>query len=452
MISLIASIGALMVGVGLLTLATGLLGTFSALRATIEGFDSTLAGMLMSAYYVGLIIGTFRCGALIRRIGHIRAFAAFCAMAGALVCLMPFVIHPWSWLFLRAAIGFNVAGMFMVVESWLNARATSETRGTVMSVYMMVSYLAVGSGQLLMNLGDPRGMDLFVIAVMLFTLALVPVAVTRTRAPEPQDSSAFGPRQLFEISPLSVIGCLGAGLLAGAVYGMGPIFGRSLGMSVSEIALFMSVLVTSGLVLQLPIGRASDRFDRRRVLTLVAAGCAVVALAIAALMMWRSLGDALTVHPQASFWFEYGRPFLVLAALYGGLSATLYPLSVAYANDYIEARDMVPATAGLVLAFGVGAAGGPVGAALTMKLLGPMGLFVFIAVVATGVVAFALYRMRRRHWVPVMEKEAYVGMPDATIVPVAAPEMDPRSLDTTGQQLELELSDVRPVAAEDPGR
>ncbi|HXH02913.1 MAG TPA: MFS transporter, partial [Candidatus Competibacteraceae bacterium] len=288
---LLASIGALMLAVAMLMTASGLFGTFLGLRSSLEGFSKEWVGLLMSAHYGGLVLGALRCGRLINRIGHIRAFAAFCAMAAAFSCLFPFVVHPVVWVLLRSAIGFNMAGMFMVVESWLTTQASDRTRGTALSIYMMVTYLAAGSGPLLINLADPAGQELFLLAVMLFALALVPVAVTRTRAPVPVEAAHFGLRRLYAISPLAVIGCIGAGLVCGAAYGMGPVFAQSLGLRVAEISGFMSVLQVSGLLLQLPLGRLSDRYDRRSVLTLATLALALVSLAIVALMLWHSLSD-----------------------------------------------------------------------------------------------------------------------------------------------------------------
>lgn len=434
---ILASVGTLLLAIGLLMLANGLFGTFIGLRSSLEGFSQTVVGLMMSAYYLGLIVGTLRIGPLVNRIGHIRAFAAFCAIAAAATIAFPFYASAPFWILLRGITGFSMAGLFMVVESWLNDRATGETRGTVMSLYMMVSYLAMGSGQFMLNLGDPYEPQLFMLTTLLFCLALIPVAVTRASHPAPVESSHFGFRELYRISPTAVIGCLCAGLSSGAIYGMGPVFAKDLGLSVVEIARFMGIIVISGLFLQLPIGRLSDRYDRRRVIIGVAVASALSCAGMVLLMRWGSYQMMTPAGPVDSLWEMQSTSLQAVAAAYGGFVATLYPLSVAYANDYIDPKDMIQATGGLVLAFGVGAALGPVAAAGSMKLLGPAGLFVFTGLAAAVLVVFALYRTRRRSWVPVMEKESFVVMPEAMSMPVAM-ELDPRTQESPQMTLDLD--------------
>lgn len=399
--SLLSSVALLMLGIGLFN-------TFIGLRSTIEGFSVAVVGFMMSGYYAGLVAGTLWCGRLINRIGHIRAFATFCAVNATAIGMFPFVVHAPAWFLLRVVLGFNLAGLYMVAESWLNSKATLGNRGTLLSLYMMTSYLALGGGQFLLNAGDPAELDLFLITVMILTFALVPVAVTRATSPAPVEATRFGFRRLYEISPVSVIGCVISGLALGALYAMGPIYGQRIGLSVAEIARFMGVVSVSGLLLQVPLGRLSDRFDRRMVITGVALGSALAAAAL------------VLLGPRSEL------TLLVLAAIYGSILATLYPLSIAYANDYIDARDMVAASGGLVLAYGVGAALGPMGGAAVMALAGASGLFVYSAAVCLLLVAFAVYRMQRRWWVPILPKDRFVALPEASTTPIAT-EADPRS-------------------------
>lgn len=405
---ILASLSALLVSMSLLMLGTGLFTTFIGLRAVLEGFTKESVGLMMSVFYLGLILGTLRCGRLINRIGHIRAFAVFSATSAAVVIVFPLFVSAPLWMLLRGILGFNLAGMYMVAESWLNTRATGDNRGTLLAIYTMTSFLAMGGGQLLINLGDPAGFELFIVVNLLFCLALVPVAVTRATHPAPVEFSHFRFRQLYAISPVSVGGCLCSGFALGALFGMGPIYGQDLGLSVAQISQFMSVLIVSGLFLQLPLGRLSDRLDRRWVIVAVAS---VMALAGFAMVLWA----------QHSFAVLLG-----LAAIFGGLLATLYPLSVAYANDYIDPKDMVPASGGLLLAYSVGAAVGPAIAAGVMRLTGPGGLFLYTGVAAAALVVFALYRMRQRHWAPVREKEAFVPLPVTDVQTSVVNEIDPR--------------------------
>jgi MFS family permease len=431
----LASIAALLVGVGLLLAGTGLFSTFIGLRTAMEGFPKEATGLMMSAFYAGMMFGTLYLGRLINRVGHIRAFAAFCAVCAVVMSSFPFLVSVPAWAFLRAVSGACIAGAYMVVESWLNTRASERTRGTILSLYMMTSFLAMGGSQQLIRLSDTEGLELFMLSAMLVTIALIPVAITRATHPAPVESSRFGLRKLWEISPLAVVSCFSSGLIIGAQFGMSPIFAQDVGMSVAEISTFMTVILASGLLLQLPIGRLSDILDRRKVIigvgfsSLIVSATMLGAMSLGSYSMMSMAGEVTMLNPGFTPWF------LLVAGAFGSVSATLYPLSVAYANDYVETKDAVQASAGLLLAYGVGASVGPVTAAKIMQLNGPQGLYQYLAVVAAFVTLFALYRTRRRSWVPVMEKESFVALPDTIVTPVPM-DLDPR---TEGTQLELEL-------------
>jgi MFS family permease len=426
---LLTAIAALLLAVLLLMLSGGLLGSLVGLRAVHEGFPVTVAGLMMSAFYAGMILGTLRCGRLINRVGHIRAFSAFCALNAAAILALPLVIDPWAWLALRALIGFNMAGLYMAIESWLNASTGTETRGTMMAVYMALSYLAMGGGQFMLALGTIEQDSLFMAAAMLMALAVVPVAVTRASHPTPVATSRLNVIALYRLSPLAVLGCACGGMLTGSLFGIGPIYAGELGLELPEIARFMGVMIVSGLVLQLPLGRLSDRVDRRLVIAVTAA-----VAALASLLLWPMTDHYSITTLSASggesrfLWLPDPLPLLLTAAVCGGSMATIYPLSVAHANDYISAEDMVQASGGLVLAYGSGAICGPAGAALAMHVAGPGGLFAFTAIVATLTVVLALWRHRSGAPGEAAEKEAFVVMPVAVTLPNVA-ELDPRVQD-----------------------
>jgi MFS family permease len=422
--SLLLSMGSLLTSYALLMAGTGLFSTFIGLRAGLEGFSTDVIGMMAAAHYAGLVAGSLRCGQLINRVGHIRAFAAFSSIIASAVLLFPFVPQTLVWIALRAVIGFNTAGVFMVAESWLNHKASPTTRGTLLSMYMVTSYLALGGGQLLINAGETASTDLFMLASMLFGLALVPVAITRATHPAPVESTHFGIRRLYEISPVAAIACIGSGLCTGSIWGLGAVFGADLGMTTSEISGFMSAIVFAALAFQVPIGRLSDRFDRRKVILGVTVACALSSAALVGVMLTSTYGVPFGLG-DAVLWTNHPWAITGLAAVYGGFVSTLYPLSVAYANDYVEPQDLVPASAGLVLAYGIGAAMGPIPAGWMMQFFGPSGLFSFALGVVVLLIAFVGLRMRKRAWVPVGEKEAFVALPEATSTP-AALEADPR--------------------------
>ena len=400
MLSILASVAALLLGVAILNTGNGLFGTFLSLRMTLEGFPTEVTGLIMSAYYVGLVAGARLCHHIINRVGHIRAFSAFAATVSTVVLIAGFYVSPYVWGTMRALLGFCFAGLFMVVESWLNARVGAARRGQLFSLYMMVSYTALGAGQLLLNLSDPRGRDFFMIAALFYSASLIPLALTSAVMPTPVASSTLDFSALYRVSPLGVLACVAAGLVSSALYGMGAVFAQGSGFRVSEVSYFMGTAVLSGLLFQYPLGRISDRYDRRIVIIGVALSTAVVSLGMA----------YLAGHSRAAL--------ISLAAIYGGLSFTLYPLGVSHANDFLEPRDTVKASGGLLLSWGIGASVGPVAAAATMGRFGPRGLFIFVAGVTVLLSVFALWRMTRRASVPAEAKSVFA--PPTGMTPVGA--------------------------------
>lgn len=413
---IVSSVASLLVGVALLMLANGLLSTLISLRTALEGFPAPVTGLVMSAYFAGLVLGSLFCRGIIRRVGHIRAFSALASLLSATALAHVFLVSAASWAAFRGVTGFCLAGLYMVTESWLNARANNQTRGQILSLYMVTCYLAIGAGQFLLLLADPSTFTLFAIVSVLFSLALVPVALTRSSAPTLEKAGRLSFRRLYEISPLGVIGCFSSGLLNGAIYGMAPIFGHGIGLSITGVSVLMGALILGGVVGQWPVGRLSDRFDRRTVIIYMALAATVVAAAVA----------ALSQLPPTWLWLV-----LALAGLFGALSFPFYSLSVAHANDYLEADDLVEASGGLIIAFGVGAAFGPLSAAGVMGWLGPVGLFVFLSVIAGLFAAFAIYRTFRREAPPMEAQGPFVPLPRTS--PVAA-KLDPRGEAETARE------------------
>ena len=402
---LLLSISALLFGVGLLLLGNGMLGTLIGIRLALDNVPTLATGVIMAAYFAGLLAGSLYAGRMIGRAGHIRAFSAFASVFSAATLAHVLFGSPVAWGVLRLIEGFCMAGLFMCIESWLNARADNATRGAVLSIYMYVLYAAQGLGQFLLNLADPRQATLFILASILLSLALVPVALTRSPQPDPREPGPFGLGALIRISPLGIAGALVSGLALGSLYSLAPAFAHAVGLDVAGTARFVGAFILGGLILQWPLGRLSDRMDRRWVIAAVAAMLAVFS---AATLL--SAGES-----RIALW--------PLAIGIGGTAFTLYPLSVAHANDRISPEDMVPASGGLLLAYGAGATAGPLVSSLVMWWIGPTGLFVFTGAAALAVAGFSVYRVTQRARAPVEGQGPFRPLPRTTL---AASELDPR--------------------------
>lgn len=403
------SISALLAGVGIMTLGYGFLGTLLAVRMSVEGFATFTSGLVMAAYFLGLVVGSLTADRAVRAVGHIRVFAAFASLFSAATLLHVFFINPWAWGGLRLIEGYCMAGLFLCVESWLNDRATNETRGSVLSMYMITTYLFAGLAQFLLVLGAVEGFFLFAVTSVLASLALLPVALSRSPAPQLPAASVFGLRRLLEISPVGVGGCFVAGLTSGAFYALGPRFGAVAGLDSMGIAALMGFTIFGGLVFQLPLGRLSDRIDRRRVILGASLFLAVTGAGLSFLVIESVV---------ASAWH------LLLVLPFGGMLFALYPLSLAHANDHIAPQDFVAASGGLILSFSVGATIGPIAASGLMTGIGPSGLFVFIGLWAVVLGVFSWYRVRTTDTLPVDDKTPFQLTPRTAL---AVTELDPRS-------------------------
>ncbi len=410
MLSVLPTIAALLSGIAVLGLANGLMFTLLGIRMSLDGVPGAVIGLVGSAYFAGMLAGTLWCGRVIRRVGHIRAFTVFAAVASIGALLHTLIGPAWVWAGLRAAMGLSSAGLFMVAESWLNYQASNETRGRTYALYALASSAGTGAGPLLVNLGDPAGYALFVIAAILLSLSLLPVALTRVGNPALGEPGRLGIRALFALSPVAVSGALAAGLVSGAVSALGAVFGQRMGLAAGAVALVMLSLRLGGFVMQYPFGAISDRFDRRRVMIFACAG-----------LVAASVGFALL--PGASL-----PVILVLGVIFGGFNQPIYGLAVSQAYDRLDARDFVAASAGLLFAFGVGASAGPMLAAPVMDLVGPAGLFVYAAAIFALLAGFIAYRAGRTAAPPVEAQAGYVAVPPN--IPAQMADLDPRAPDS----------------------
>jgi MFS family permease len=368
----------LLTGLGILLVGVGLLGTLLGVRAALESFSNAETGLIMTGYYVGYILGTQLSPRIVQQVGHIRTFATFAALAAASALAFGLWVESWAWLLLRILNGVAVVGIYMVVESWLNAQTPSKRHGRVFAGYMLSTLAAMAAGQFLLLTYNPHGLELFALAALLLVLGLIPVAATRVTEPRLEVTAPLKLWHLYRLSPLGAVGSCGAGAVNGAFWGMTPVFAQRIGMSAAEIATLMSATILGGVVLQLPIGHFSDRHDRRAVLIVVSACSAATAL-LAAWVVYRDYPGLLPV-----------------AFVYGGLMFSLYGLSVAHTNDHIAAGQVLAATRGLLLLYGLGAVSGPLLGGLMMDRFGPLGLPLFSAACLLLMSGFGLYRITRR--------------------------------------------------------
>lgn len=392
MLSTLRLVSSLLLGIAFLMVGSGGLSTILAFRMGVAEHPSTVVGLVTSMYFIGLVLGTSSCHRLISNVGHIRAFAALGSLMSAATLAHALTPDPWVWGVLRFVVGFSTVGMFMCTESWLNEKSSNKIRGQVFSLYQIVLYMGQGAGQFLINIPDQFGTVLFILTSILMSLAILPVAMTRVSAPELPKPVRFRLARVWGISPTGMTASLASGIVMGAFYGLGALFAQKVGLSTSETAQFMGAVIIGGLVLQWPIGKLSDTFDRRLVIIGVAVATTLVCFAI----MNKDVNN--------------GTGLLAVGALFGGLSFTLYPLAVAYMNDYVEADDIVPASGGLMMAYGIGAAVGPTAGALMMDVFGPPGLFIFIGVITVLLTIFIVWRLTQRASLPNDEQGDYQAM------------------------------------------
>lgn len=405
MLSALLPVRSLLLAIFMLMAGSGFLATLISIRLERAGASALMIGLVGTAYFAGLTVGSLRVAGIVQRVGHIRAFAAFVSVFSA--SILAYAVHRdvALWAVLRFIDGFTMAGVFICLESWLNERAEQTSRGAILASYMISLYSGQAIGQFLLNLSAAKPAMPFMAAAILLSLAVVPVALTRIAQPVIGDRPPLAIKQLYRISPLGVVGATVTGLMLGAFYALGAVYVRRLGMDLSATAFFMSIVILGGVALQWPLGWLSDRFDRRKVII----GSFVAAFLICAAI-------SATGRPGGSL--------LILGALFGGVSFALYPLCVAHTNDRLAADERVGASGGLVLAYSLGAAIGPLTGAAAMAIWGNAGLFIFIGASAMASAGVALWRLWAGMAIPNADQHSFQILPRTT--PMAAT-LDPQA-------------------------
>lgn len=395
----------------ILLVGNGLLGTLIPIRAGYEGFATITVGVIGSFYFAGFLGGCFATPHIVRRAGHIRSFATFCGLAAAAPLIHAMSSDPATWALMRILTGFCFAGLYMVIESWLNEQSTNDTRGRIFAVYVAVNLTALAGGQLMLNAADSTGFVLFAICSILTSLALVPVAMTTSVQPMPIQSTQINIWNLYALSPVGLVGSFVVGLTNAPFWTLAPLFAMESGIGESGIAIFMLTAIVGGAVAQWPIGRLSDRMDRRRI---IVALCLGAAIGEGALVVAGVSGSVLAI--------------MLSGVLFGVFALTLYSVCVAHMNDHGQSESFVSISGGLLIVYSVGAIVGPTAASLGVDRFGISSIFVFPAVIHLLFAGYTAYRIVSTPALSEEQRADFVAVPFPQVHPLPT-ELDPRAAD-----------------------
>jgi len=378
---------ALFLGMGFIMLAHGYQGSLLGVRAVQEDFSLIATGFMMSGYYVGYFIGAKTIPVFILRVGHIRVFAAFASIASIVILFHSILIHPFTWFILRVVTGISMVSIYTIAESWLNDRATNKNRGSVLSIYMIVLYGSMGIGMFFLNFSKPENFQPFILVSLFMSLALIPILLTKRKAPTFKKITGMSLKELYKTSPLGMVGSIFYGTVQSALFSLLAVYASSMNFTIFEISVVTFLLAVSGAVAQFPIGKLSDKFDRRLVIVYSTFGAAFFALcAIFASRQMYLPGELAT----SKLWFY------VSLILFSFCSLPMFAIIFAHTNDFITKEKFVAAGASLQFAFGLGAISGPFLCSVFMDLVGSNGYFIFLIIFHSLIGIFAIHRMKVR--------------------------------------------------------
>lgn len=407
---LVSSLFAPVASLVIIMLGSGFYNTFITVKLHQAHTPSILIGLVSAGYFAGLLVGSVRAEKLILRIGFIRAFATFASCFTALVMANALYFSPYYYLVLRFAHGFCIAGLFVVIESWLLIFSTHETRGKILSIYMSSIYTAQAAAQVFLAMLDLNTVLPFAIVVIFSSLSVIPVSMMRASYPTLTEHAYISAKKLIQICPFGFISCVCGGMILSSIYSLAPIFAQEIGFDLTQVSWLMGLTILGGFLLQWPIGHLSDIFDRRKVMTFVCAMTALISLLLA-------------FSPFLKPWM-----ILTLSVAFGGFAFTIYPLGITYTSDQIDAKHLIAATGMLLLAYSWGSVSGPILASLVISIFGPIGLFLYTMVVAALLFCYGIFRSLQKPPTPRNEQGGYVATPRTT--PIAS-ELDPRTDDSS---------------------
>ena len=426
---------ALFLGMGALMLAYGFQGSLLGVRAVKEEFSLTATGFMMSGYFVGYFIGAKTIPQIISRVGHIRVFAAFASIASLVILIHAVYVNPFVWFLLRVLTGISMVSIYTVAESWLNDRASNKNRGSVLSIYMVILYGAMGLGMFLLNFSNPGNFEPFILISIITSAALIPILLTKRKPPTFKKISSMSIQEVFISSPFGMVSSFFYGTIQSALFTLLAVYAATMNFSIFQISLVTFLLAVSGAVSQWPIGKLSDMFDRRKVIIIVTFAAAF--FAFCAILSSRQMylpGDLAT----SKFWFY------VFLILFSFCSLPMFSLILAHTNDFIPKEKFVAAGASLQFIFGMGAMAGPFLCSIFMGMVGPNGFFIFLLFFHSVIGAYGVYRSKVR---PVIENpdSQFVAMPQS-ITP-AGIELNPSTEpieDPAKQTIEPVVEEIKP--------
>jgi len=389
MYNLLKGTWALFFGVGMMMLANGLQGSLIGIRASLEGYSASAAGIILTGYYAGFLLGALYIPKRIKNVGHVRTFAALASIASISILIHSLHISFLGWFIMRFISGMCFVGLYTVAESWVNDLSDNEHRGQALSVYMIVSMAGSAFGQLFLNIADPETATLFMIVSVLISISLVPILIVVSKQPDFSVAKFFTVKELYKASPLGVVTSIMTGLAHGTLWGIGSIYGLKNGLSIEQVSIFMFTFVIGGAINQYLVGYLSDKYDRRTIIVIVA--------------FLASIFSVLAVLIGSSF-----IALIIITFIFGGLTVPLYALAIAHTNDFLEKDEMVAASAGIQLAAGIGLTIGPIIGGLSIDFIGASGFWIYLFLIHALLGVFGLFRMQVREAVPLNEQGSTV--------------------------------------------
>ena len=413
MYKIIKNSWALFTGFGMIIISHGFQGNLLGIRAVLEDFNYIATGTMMSGYFIGYFIGANMVPNLVSKVGHIRVFAAFASIASLSALVHAVFVDPIVWTLSRFLTGFSMIGIFIIVESWLNDRATNKTRGKVLSLYMLVTYLGMSMGNLLLNVSSPKNYEPFIMISLLFSIALVPILLTKRKPPKFKKTSSIKIKELFKISPFGSFSTFCSGFIFSAMLTMLSVYAVTMNLSVFEISVLLVGVTLAGALFQWPIGSLSDNYDRRLIIISCCLFASVFTI-LSILYSGLSFNNLIAEEMLRFSYFEVGSgmdktKLFIFIILLAGMILPLFSLNLALVNDYIPKEKFVAAGGGLNIIFGLGAMGGPIICSILMSLFGPNGFFIHLLFFLLVIGLFGIFRMTKRK---------YEDNPESTFTPL----------------------------------